>query len=65
MHDLAETVRRGRAALRAYLDALEETCRTGRALEEALDLLPLDDRLDTLEAIVDTIDHVHQLGRRR
>ena len=63
--DLATTVARQRAAFRAYLDALEETVRTGRELEAALDLLPVDDRLDTLAAIVDRIDHVHQLARRR
>lgn len=62
--ELAAIVARERAAFRAYLDALEETCRTGRALEEALDLLPLEDRRDTLEAIVDQIDHVHELRRR-
>lgn len=62
--DLAATVARERAAFRAYLDALEETCRSGRALEAALDLVPLEDRRDLLEAIVDRIDHVHELRRR-
>jgi hypothetical protein len=63
--ELAATVARERAAFRAYLDALEETCRSGRALEAALDLLPLEDRRDTLAAIVGQIDHVHELGRGR
>jgi hypothetical protein len=63
--NLGATVARERAAFRAYLDALEETCRTGRELEAALDLLPLEDRRDTLAAIVDRIDHVHELRRRR
>lgn len=58
------TVARGRAAFRAYLDALEETVATGRELEAALDLLPLDERAAALEAIVDRIDHVHELRRR-
>ncbi len=63
--DLRTTVARERAAFRAYLDALEETCRTGRELEAALDLVPLEERSATLAAIVDRIDHVHDLGRRR
>jgi hypothetical protein len=59
----ARTCDRERAAFRAYLAALEETCRAGRELEAALDLLPVEDRRDTLAAIVDTIDHVHHLRR--
>jgi hypothetical protein len=59
----ARTCDRERAAFRAYLDALEETCRRGRELEQALDLLPLADRLDTLATIVGCIDHVHELRR--
>jgi len=62
--DLGATVARERAAFRAYLDALEETCRTGRELEAALDLVPLEDRSATLEAIVDRLDHLHELRRR-
>jgi phage terminase Nu1 subunit (DNA packaging protein) len=62
--DLDATVARERAAFRAYLDALEETVRSGRELEAALDLVPLEDRRDYLEAIVDRIDHVHELRRR-
>lgn len=62
---LGETVARERAAFRAYLDALEEVVRTGRELEAALDLVPLGERSDTLSAIVDRIDHVHDLARRR
>ena len=63
--DLADTVARERAAFRALLNALEETCRDGRELEAALDLVPLEDRRDTLAAIVDRFDHVFDLGRRR
>ena len=62
--DLATTVARERAAFRAYLDALEETVRTGRELEASLDLVPLGERSDTLSAIVDRIDHLHGLQRR-
>jgi hypothetical protein len=63
--DLDATVARERAAFRALLDALEETCRTGRELEADLDLLPLEERSDTLADIVDRVDHVFQLGRGR
>jgi len=63
--DLRATVERERAAFRAYLDALEETCRTGRQLEKALDLVPLEERRYLLAAIVDRIDHVHDLRKGR
>lgn len=62
---LAALFARERAAFRAYLDALDETVRRGRELEAALDLLPLADRRDTLAAIAERIDHVHELRNRR
>lgn len=61
---LSEIVARERSAFRAYLDALEETVRSGRELEAALDLVPLEERSDTLAAIVDRLDHLHELRRR-
>jgi hypothetical protein len=63
-----DTGDRERAALRAFLGAVEEACRSARELESLLDLLQGSERVDTIAEIFDRLEHLvelrHTLGGR-
>jgi hypothetical protein len=54
---------RERAALRAFLGAVEEACRNARELEPLLDLLQGDECIDTVAEIFDRLEHLASLPR--
>jgi hypothetical protein len=58
-----DTFDRELSALRAYLGALEEACRSGRELAALLHLLQGQERGDTIAEVVDRLEHIHELAR--